>query len=435
MNQHATYDLIVIGGGPAGMLGAATAAARGLKVLLLERNDKLGKKLYLTGKGRCNVTNYGDGDDFKNNIVTNHRFLYSALNAFDNRQLIALLNNLGVKTKVERGNRVFPASDKSSDVIKALQQNLTRHQVTIMLQTRVQGLLVQGNRVCGVALPGNKKITAQSVLLATGGMSYRQTGSSGDGYQMAREIGHTIMPLHPALVPLEIQAPWIKNMQGLALKNIQVQALVQDKVRATQFGELLFTHFGVSGPVILTTSSLISKYLGQQPVALNLNLKPALAREQLDRRLQRDFAKYAVKKLKNALNDLLPQKMIPVLLDLAGLDREKPVHQVTRGERLQLVDTMQNITLPVQGTRPLNEAIITSGGVSTKEINPSTMESKKVEGLYLAGEIIDVDALTGGYNLQIAFSTGYLAGVSALGDKFPRQPVQAMSAQTKRNLT
>ncbi|MGI6128947.1 MAG: NAD(P)/FAD-dependent oxidoreductase [bacterium] len=406
-----TCDLIVVGGGPAGMLGAATAGSRGLKVVLLEKNEKLGKKLYITGKGRCNITNYGDTDDFRNNIVTNGKFLYSALAAFDNHQLIALLESLGVKTKVERGNRVFPLSDKSSDVIKALQQHLLANNVQIRLNTTVKQVLTDNNHVCGVLLSDNTRLHSHKVLLATGGISYAQTGSTGDGYRMAKELGHSIIPLRPALVPLKTEESWVKNVQGLTLKNVRVRAMVKNKARAEQFGELLFTHFGVSGPVILTLSSLIHKYL-KQSVKLNIDLKPALSLEQLGQRLQRDFAKHRGKHLKNALDDLLPHKMIPIVLALSELDIHKPVDYINRQERERLVNTLKNIRLTVSGPRPLNQAIVTGGGINTKEINPSTMESKLIKGLYFAGETIDVDALTGGYNLQIAFSTGYLSGIN-----------------------
>lgn len=411
-----TYDLIVIGGGPAGMLGAATAASYGSKVVLLEKNAKLGKKLYITGKGRCNVTNNGDFDDFLSHIVTNPKFLCSALSEFDNRQLVELLESLGVKTKVERGNRVFPVSDKSSDIIKALQQHLLANKVEIRLNSTVKQILTCKNHVCGVLLSDNTKIYGHKVLLATGGMSYTQTGSTGDGYRMAQQLGHSIVPLRPALVPLETKESWVRDLQGLTLKNVRVQALIKNKPKAEQFGELLFTHFGVSGPVILTLSSLITKYL-PQPVTLNIDLKPALSPKKLSQRLQRDFQKYSGKHLKNALDDLLPHKMIPVVLDLSGLDIHKQVDQITRQERELLVQTFKHIRLTVLQTRPLNEAIITSGGINTKEINPSTMESKLIKGLYFAGEIIDVDALTGGYNLQIAFSTGYLSGTNSTGSK------------------
>lgn len=406
------YDLIVVGGGPAGMLAASTAGAKGLKVVLLEKNEKLGKKLYITGKGRCNVTNYGDADNFQSSIVTNGKFLYSSLNSFDNQRLMALLEEQGVKTKVERGNRVFPVSDKSSDIIKALQKHLDASGVEIRLKTVVKQILAPNGRVQGVLLSNNNQLGGAKVLLATGGMSYSQTGSTGDGYNLARELGHTIVEPRPALVPLETKEPWVKNLQGLSLKNVTVQAVIKNRVVAEQFGEMLFTHFGVSGPVILEISSYLNKYPGL-PVVIKIDLKPALSEEQLDRRLQRDFAKYAGKHLKNALDELLPQRLIPVVLDLAGVNIHKQVDQISREEREQLVNTLKGITIPIKGTRPLNEAIVTSGGVNVREIKPSTMESKIVQGLYFAGELIDVDALTGGYNLQIAFSTGYLGGSSA----------------------
>lgn len=410
------YDLIVVGGGPAGMLGASTAAAGGLKVALLEKNDKTGRKLYITGKGRCNVTNYGDRDDFFHNIITNPKFLYSAFIAFDNHQLMTLLASLGVPTKVERGNRVFPASDKSSDIIKALQKHLHVNNVDIKLHTEVKQILVKNNQVAGVLLSDGSPITAPRVIIATGGMSYQQTGSTGDGYKMARLLGHTVIKPKPALVPLVTREGWVRDLQGLTLKNVSVKAVINNKVKAEQFGEMIFTHFGISGPIILSISSLIKNYLhtpANKPVQLTIDLKPALTAEQLDARLQRDFNKYSSKHLKNALDDLLPKRMIDVVLQLSGVDIHKQVNQINKKERGMLVDTLKNIVLTVTGTRPLNEAIVTSGGINVKEINPSTLESKIVKGLYFAGEIIDVDALTGGYNLQIAFSTGYLSGLSA----------------------
>jgi len=408
------YDLIVVGGGPAGMLGAATAAANGIKVLLLEKNEKLGKKLYITGKGRCNFTNNGDTDDFLNNIVTNRKFLYSAFKSFNNYQLIGLLESLGVKTKVERGNRVFPESDKSSDVIKALHRFLQINNVEIRLNAEVKGILAENDQITGVSLAADKKISGKKVLLATGGMSYRQTGSTGDGYRMAQQLGHSIVEPKPALVPLVTAEKWVKDLQGLTLKNVSVK-LWNSKAKIEQFGEMIFTHFGVSGPIILSISSFLKEQLNS-PVKLKIDLKPALSDEQLDDRLQRDFNKFTGKHLKNSLDDLLPQKMIPVILEQSGVDIHKQVNQVTKIERGLLVHTLKNLPLTITGTRPLNEAIITSGGVNVKEINPSTLESKIIKGLYFAGEVIDVDALTGGYNLQIAFSTGYLSGSSSAND-------------------
>ncbi|MBM7854837.1 putative Rossmann fold flavoprotein [Desulfohalotomaculum tongense] len=405
------YDLVVIGGGPAGMMAAATAAQKGLQVLLIEKNEKLGKKLYITGKGRCNVTNYGDMEDFFDNIVTNKKFLYSALYTFNNYQLVELLNNLGVKTKIERGSRVFPESDKSSDIIKGFERYLKKSRVDIRYNNAAKKILTKDNRVTGVLLKNNEQINCNNVLIATGGMSYQHTGSTGDGYQLAGELGHTVIEPKPALVPLVTGESWVKELQGLTLKNVTATLTAGGKTVASKFGEMLFTHFGVSGPIILSLSSLLNKN-ARSEVKLFIDLKPALSDEQLDQRIQRDFRKYINKQVKNALNDLLPKRLIPVIIKLTGLS-SKVVNQVTKKERLTLVHTLKSLQLTVTGTRPLNEAIITSGGISTGEINPSTLESKLVQGLYFAGEVIDVDALTGGYNLQIAFSTGYLSGKSA----------------------
>jgi len=410
------YDLIVVGGGPAGMLSASTAASQGLKVALLEKNEKLGKKLFITGKGRCNVTNYGDMDDFYHNVMANPKFLYSAFKSFNNHELIALMASLGVPTKVEHGNRVFPASDKSSDVIKALQKHLLHNQVEIKLLTEVKKILIANQQIAGVLLNNDKQMSAPKIIIATGGMSYSQTGSTGDGYKMARQLGHTIIDPKPALIPLVTKESWVKDLQGLTLKNVSVKALLQNKIKAEQFGEMIFTHFGVSGPIILSLSSLIKDSLslpGKNQVQLYIDLKPALSEEQLDDRLQRDFYKYSCKYLKNSLDDLLPQRMISVVLQLSEVNIHQQVNQVSKAGRSVLVKTLKNIPLTITGTRPLNEAIVTSGGINVKEINPSTMESKIIQGLYFAGEIIDVDALTGGYNLQIAFSTGFLSGLSA----------------------
>ena len=406
------YDLIVVGGGPAGILGAATAAAKSLQVVLLEKNEKLGKKLYLTGKGRCNFTNYGDADDFFYNVTTNKKFLHSAYKSFNNHQLIGLLESLGLKSKVERGNRVFPETDKSSDVIKALEKYLQLNNVEIKLNSEVKSILVREHQVMGVLLRNDKQISGEKVLIATGGMSYRQTGSTGDGYRMAQQLGHSIVEPKPVLVPLVTREKWVKDLQGLSLKNVSVQAIINNKPKVKQFGEMIFTHFGVSGPVILSMSSFLKEYL-DSPVQLKVDLKPALSNEQLDARLQRDFNKYAGKHLKNSLDDLLPQRMIPVILALSGLDTHKQVNRISKKERELLAHALKNLDLTVTGALSLNEAIVTSGGINVKEINPSTLESKIIKGLYFAGEVIDVDALTGGYNLQIAFSTGYLSGICA----------------------
>ena len=406
------YDLIVVGGGPAGILGAATAAAKSLQVVLLEKNEKLGKKLYLTGKGRCNFTNYGDADDFFYNVTTNKKFLHSAYKSFNNHQLIGLLESLGVKSKVERGNRVFPETDKSSDVIKALEKYLQLNNVEIKLNAEVKSILVRDHQAIGVLLRNDKQISGEKVLIATGGMSYRQTGSTGDGYRMAQQLGHSIVEPKPVLVPLVTREKWVKDLQGLSLKNVSVQAIINNKPKVKQFGEMIFTHFGVSGPVILSMSSFLKEYL-DSPVQLKVDLKPALSNEQLDARLQRDFNKYAGKHLKNSLDDLLPQRMIPVILALSGLDTHKQVNRISKKERELLAHALKNLDLTVTGALSLNEAIVTSGGINVKEINPSTLESKIIKGLYFAGEVIDVDALTGGYNLQIAFSTGYLSGICA----------------------
>ena len=405
------YDVIVIGGGAAGMLAAYGAATQGSKTILLEKNEKLGKKLYLTGKGRCNVTNYGDKDNFFRNLVTNPKFLYSAWDVFNNRDLIALLNSSGVPTKVEQGGRVFPASDKSSDIIRALTRLLEQKKVIIKYSTPVQQILTAYNRVTGVLLKDGIQIKAPRIILATGGLAYPQTGSTGDGYTFAKALGHTIIQPRPALTPLVVKESWVKELQGLTLKNVSVKVWVKNKKQKEQFGELLFTHFGVSGPVILTLNSLIKDFSEER--TLFIDLKPALTYEQLDARLQRVFIKFSGKQLKNSLDDLLPQRMIAIVLRLSTVDIHKQVDQINKTERASLINVLKNIPLTVIGPRSYEEAIVTGGGINVKEITPSTMASKICSGLYLAGEVIDVDGLTGGYNLQIAFSTGYLSGISA----------------------
>jgi predicted Rossmann fold flavoprotein len=392
------------------MLGAATAARLGLKVVLLEKNDRLGKKLAITGGGRCNFTNTSDGEAFRKNIVTNGKFLYSALNAFTSRHLIELLKVLGVKSRVEAGGRVFPASEQANDVIKALHKYLADSGVEVRYHSVVRQLLAQDGQVTGALLSDNTGIKSRSVLVAAGGASYKQTGSSGDGYQFARLLGHSIIEPRPALVPLVVREAWVQELQGLALDNVTLRVAAGCRVTAEQPGELLFTHFGLSGPAVLNLSSFLTGKFNF-PLELKIDLKPAWPNERLNKFLQEHLQQNPARSVKNTLGDIFPQRLAPVILALAGIAGSRQGAQVTRGEREGLVNTLKNISVTVVGTRSLNEAIVTGGGVSTKEINPSTLESKIIRGLFYAGEVIDVDALTGGYNLQIAFSTGYLSGL------------------------
>ena len=403
---------IVIGGGAAGMMAALAAADGAWQVELLEKNEKLGKKIYITGKGRCNVTNDCEPDTFFANVVSNPKFLYSAYYTFDNTQVMQLLEQNGCPLKVERGNRVFPVSDHSSDIIRTLQNALLKKNVKISLHTEVKNLLIEDGRVCGVELSDGKKIPADAVVVATGGVSYPSTGSTGDGYRMAEDCGHRMADVKPALVPFTVKESWPLSLQGLALKNVEVTLKDGKKEIYNGFGEMLFTHFGISGPLILSASSYYcKKYFGKE-VQLSLDLKPALTMEQLDKRILRDFEEKKNKQLKNALDGLLPSKLIPVIIQLAQIPAEKYVHDITKEERQILVGLLKSLPLTVTGTRPFTEAIITQGGISVKDINPSTMESKLIKNLYFAGEVLDLDAMTGGFNLQIAWSTGYLAGMS-----------------------
>lgn len=418
--------IIVVGGGAAGMMAAISAAKAGADVTLLEKNEKTGKKIYITGKGRCNLTNACDQEDFFGNIISNGKFLYSAFYRMDNRAVMDFFENAGCRLKVERGERVFPTSDHSSDVISALNRQMEKEQVKVCLNTCVEEILTEDvlaedgkekkqyiGRVKGVRLSDGRKMKADAVILATGGKSYGATGSTGDGYSFAGALGHTVKEIKPALVPFTVKEDWCMEMQGLALKNVSVQ-LKKDKKKIYEgFGEMLFTHFGVSGPLILSASSYYVKKYAGTPVLLTIDLKPALTREQLDKRLLRDFEESKNRQFKNALDSLLPTKMIPVIIRLSGISPEKRVNEITREERSDLIECLKNLTLTVTGTRGFQEAIITQGGIHVKEINPSTMESKLVSGLYIAGEVLDLDAVTGGFNLQIAWSTGYLAGVSA----------------------
>ncbi|KAF0091973.1 MAG: flavoprotein [Fusobacteria bacterium] len=403
--------IAVIGGGPAGIIAAGTIGSRGKDVTLIEKNEKLGKKLFITGKGRCNITNAAPIDELFDYINTNKNFLYSSLYTFTNDNIIELLENFGLKTKVERGNRVFPASDKSSDVIKALEKFLKKNNVRIMLNSKVDSIVYRKKNKSFVITIGEKDHEFDKVVIATGGVSYPTTGSTGDGFTFAKRMGHNIIPLKPSLVPIEIDAEWIKDLQGVSLKNVNLSAYSGKKLLKEEFGEMIFTHHGISGPIVLSISNGINKYINKD-LRMEIDFKPALSIEKLNNRLLRDFEQYSNKQLKNALNDLLPQKLIPWVIKLSHTDPEKTVNQITKEERMNLINIIKGFPLKFKKFRPIEEAIVTSGGVSTKEINPSTMESKLVPNLYFVGEVIDVDALTGGYNLQIAYSTGYLAGIS-----------------------
>lgn len=403
---------IVIGGGAAGMMAAIAVAGTGIEVELLEKNEKLGKKIYITGKGRCNVTNDCEPETFFENVVSNPKFLYSAFYTFDPSQIIQLLQNNGCPLKVERGNRVFPVSDHSSDVIKTLHKAMLDKKVKISLHTEVKSLLIQDGVCCGVELSDGRKIKADAVVVATGGMSYASTGSTGDGYRFAQQTGHKLVETKPALVPFTVKESWPLSLQGLALKNVELTLQDGKKQVYNGFGEMLFTHFGISGPLILSASSYYAKKYYGKELELYIDLKPALTKEQLDKRILRDFEEKQNKQFKNALDGLLPSKLIPVIIQLTQIPADKFIHDITREERITLVELLKKLPLTVTGTRPFNEAIITQGGVSVKDINPSTMESKMISNLYFAGEVLDLDALTGGFNLQIAWSCGYLAGTS-----------------------
>lgn len=404
--------VIVIGGGPAGMMAAYAASCQGHVVTVLEQNEKLGKKLFITGKGRCNITNAGDIDNLFANVMSNRKFLYSAFYTFDNEQVLSFFENQGLRTKVERGNRVFPLSDHSSDVIAALNRALKSQNVDIQLHTKVQSLLIRDEAACGVVLSDGKTVEADDVIVATGGISYPSTGSTGDGYRMAKESGHALVECTPSLVPFETKEDWVKDLQGLSLRNVTVSIYHGKKKLFEDFGEMLFTHFGVSGPLVLSASGMIKPVQFKQELCMYIDLKPALDAEQLDKRILREFDAAMNKQFKNVIGSLMPAKMIPVVIRLSGIDPDKKVNEVSREERQHLVQLLKRLPLTINGLRGWNEAIITKGGVSVKDINPSTMESKKVSHLFFCGEVLDLDALTGGYNLQIAWSTGYLAGIS-----------------------
>ena len=405
-------NVIITGGGPAGMMAAITAARRGFKVTLVEKNEKLGKKLFITGKGRCNITNAGDSEDLFNSIVTNRKFMFSSFNGFSNYDTLGFFDELGLHIKIERGNRVFPESDHSSDVIGALNRELKRLSVDVRLNTEVKDIIVNGGKATGVVVKCSGKestIQADNVIVATGGNSYQSTGSTGDGYRFARKLGHSVTPIVPALVPFNVAEDWESDLQGLSLKNVSIVVLDGKQEIYSDFGEMLFTHFGVSGPLILSASSFAARRIKEHPLKLVIDLKPALSHEQLDERILRDFDEEKNKAFKNSLDKLLPKKMIPVIVRLSDIDGNKKVNEITKQERQKLVSLIKGLELTITGLRGFNEAIITQGGINVREINPTTMESKLVKNLYFAGEVLDVDALTGGFNLQVAWSTGYAA--------------------------
>lgn len=394
------------------MFAALTAARNGHSVLLLEKNEKLGKKLYITGKGRCNITNAGDMDALFANVVTNRKFLYSAFYAYDNFRVIDFFESNGLKTKTERGNRVFPQSDHSSDVIHTLKRALQQEGVEVRLHSKVADLLLQEKVCVGVEMVDGTIEKADAVILATGGFSYQSTGSTGDGYTFAQSCGHHITDIEPSLVPLVTKESYVTDMQGLSLKNVRVTIKRGKKILFEEFGEMLFTHFGVSGPLCLSASSIVGKELKKQELEMYIDLKPALTVEQLDQRLLRDFEQNKNKQFKNSIQGLLPAKMLPNLIALSSIHPDKKVNEITREERSRIIEVLKAFPITLIGLRDFNEAIITRGGISVKEVNPSTMESKLISGLYFAGEVLDVDAMTGGFNLQIAWSTGFLAGDS-----------------------
>lgn len=407
-----TKDVIVIGGGAAGMLAAISAARGGARVSLYEKNEKLGKKLFITGKGRCNVTNAADMEELFEAVVTNRKFLFSSFYGFTNLDMMKLLEEAGLKLKTERGNRVFPQSDHSSDVISALERMMNREGVKIHLNTPVKGIWQEEGRCRGIFLENGR--AEGDVILATGGLSYPTTGSTGDGYGWAEETGHRVTECLPALVPLEAEPlEELRELQGLSLKNVRASVYNGKKELYSDFGEMLFTHFGVSGPLLLSASSFCAKALQKGPLRLSIDLKPALSREQLDERILRDFSENINRQFKNSLSHLYPAKLIPLMIRRSGIDPEKKVNEITREERQRLVSATKELTFTLTGLRSFREAIITQGGVDVRDVNPSTMESKKLPGLYFAGEVLDLDAVTGGFNLQIAWSTGWLAGLGA----------------------
>ena len=405
--------VVVIGGGAAGLMAAVIAGREGAKVTLLEKMNYVGKKMGITGKGRCNITNACDMSDFIKNTPGNGKFLYGAYERFTNEDFLQLLHDAGLETKVERGGRVFPASDSALDVRNTFMKLMKHYGVDVHLEEPVKKLLVDDGVVTGV-VTDKETYHADAVVIATGGKSYPATGSTGDGYILAAQVGHKITDIRPSLVPIVTEESWVKDLMGLSLRNVELSVVAKNKVQAKMFGEMMFTHFGITGPIVLSLSHTVGKLMRKKnigTIGLDINLKPALSPETLDKRLQKDFDLYSKKQLINGMKDLLPSRLIPLIIELAGIDPQKPINQISKEERQQIGYMLQHMPLTVKGLRPVEEAIVTAGGISLKEFNPKTMESKLVKGLYGAGEVLDIDAFTGGYNLQAAFSTGYVAAM------------------------
>lgn len=405
--------VVVIGGGAAGLMAAVIAGREGAKVTLLEKMNYVGKKMGITGKGRCNITNACDMSDFIKNTPGNGKFLYGAYERFTNEDLLQLLHDAGLETKVERGGRVFPASDSALDVRNTFMKLMKHYGVDVHLEEPVKKLLVDDGVVTGV-VTDRETYHADAVVIATGGKSYPATGSTGDGYMLAAQVGHKITDIRPSLVPIVTEESWVKDLMGISLRNVELSVVAKNKVQAKMFGEMMFTHFGITGPIVLSLSHTVGKLMRKKnigTIGLDINLKPALSPETLDKRLQKDFDLYSKKQLINGMKDLLPSRLIPLIIELAGIDPQKPINQISKEERQQIGYMLQHMLLTVKGLRPVEEAIVTAGGISLKEFNPKTMESKLVKGLYGAGEVLDIDAFTGGYNLQAAFSTGYVAAM------------------------
>ena len=405
--------VVVIGGGAAGLMAAVIAGREGAKVTLLEKMNYVGKKMGITGKGRCNITNACDMSEFIKNTPGNGKFLYGAYERFTNEDLLQLLHDAGLETKVERGGRVFPASDSALDVRNTFMKLMKHYGVDVHLEEPVKKLLVDDGVVTGV-VTDKETYHADAVVIATGGKSYPATGSTGDGYILAAQVGHKITDIRPSLVPIVTEESWVKDLMGLSLRNVELSVVAKNKVQAKMFGEMMFTHPGITGPIVLSLSHTVGKLMRKKnigTIGLDINLKPALSPETLDKRLQKDFDLYSKKQLINGMKDLLPSRLIPLIIELAGIDPQKPINQISKEERQQIGYMLQHMPLTVKGLRPVEEAIVTAGGISLKEFNPKTMESKLVKGLYGAGEVLDIDAFTGGYNLQAAFSTGYVAAM------------------------